>query len=429
MTEIIVNRENFLVYPDFRIVSYDKNEFLHNDIALVAVKEAKTVMKSLTMNFNGYNESLESIMDGYRSVSSFSCDKRGLSSSQQCLVKANRQNVTDENLIEGSIFIYADMIKFSCFFYFADEYLEQIQLDPREGYYVTSCLHKSGTPIFTKRCIVQAMILITNCQESFIIALNFQNLKAWILTAIMTDIMKFKKWKKSNVLRKLYHNEMKKFSKCEHFIIPEVSNTLDRKIPNRVIEQEKPRFRPLSENLRVITDCGVEVRAQTGIIHSPIHYKDVKNSKELLNLLQNDYKYRPNQECEWLITAPRRGQKVGIQFKYFDLHPEFDRLEIVEEGKNPTISDARFRGSDVARFRGGESTRTIISGSDQIRLIFYSDYHEERRGFALTFQPVTVTQCGGSYFATAGRIDSPNYPFFYPPDAVCIWKIQARTKI
>lgn len=215
-----MNRENFLVYPDFRIVSYDKNEFLHNDIALVAVKEAKTVMKSLTMNFNGYNESSESLVDGYRSVSSFLCDKRGLSSSQQCLVKANRKNVTDENLIEGSIFIYADMIKFSCF-YFADEYLEQIQLDPREGYYVTSCLHKSGTPIFTKRCIVQAMILITNCQESFIIALNFQNLKAWILTAIMTDIMKFKKWKKSNVLRKLYHNEMKKFSKCENFIIPE----------------------------------------------------------------------------------------------------------------------------------------------------------------------------------------------------------------
>ena len=118
MTEIIVNRENFLVYPDFRIVSYDKNEFLHNDIALVAVKEAKTVMKSLTMNFNGYNESLESIVDGYRSVSSFFCDKRGLSSSQQCLVKANRKNVTDENLIEGSsIFIYTDKIKFSCFLF------------------------------------------------------------------------------------------------------------------------------------------------------------------------------------------------------------------------------------------------------------------------------------------------------------------------
>ena len=112
-----MNRENFLVYPDFRIVSYDKNEFLHNDIALVAVKEAKTVMRSLTMNFHGHNESLESIVDGYRSVNSFFCDKRGLSSSQQCLVKANRKNVTDENLIEGSIFIYADKIKFSCFLF------------------------------------------------------------------------------------------------------------------------------------------------------------------------------------------------------------------------------------------------------------------------------------------------------------------------
>ena len=88
-----------------------------------------------------------------------------------------------------------------------------------------------------------------------------------------------------------------------------------------------------------------------------------------------------------------------------------------EEGNKVTASD-------VARFRGGEQPRTIISGSDQLKLTFYSDYHEERRGFALTFQPVNVTQCGGFYFASSGRIESPNYPYFYPPNAVCIWKIQ-----
>ena len=56
--------------------------------------------------------------------------------------------------------------------------------------------------------------------------------------------------------------------------------------------------------------------------------RDVQNSKELLALFQKDYRYRPNQKCEWVITAPNKNQKVGIQFKYFDLDPEFDRLEI-----------------------------------------------------------------------------------------------------
>lgn len=93
-----------------------------------------------------------------------------------------------------------------------------------------------------------------------------------------------------------------------------------------------------------------------------------------------------------------------------------------EEGNKVTASD-------VARFRGGEQPRTIISGSDQLKLTFYSDYHEERRGFALTFQPVNVTQCGGFYFASSGRIESPNYPYFYPPNAVCIWKIQVIRNI
>ena len=69
---------------------------------------------------------------------------------------------------------------------------------------------------------------------------------------------------------------------------------------------------------------------------------------------------------------------------------------------------------------------TSLSGSDRLRLTFYSDYHQERRGFALTFQPVSVSQCGGYYAADSGVLQSPNYPFYYPPNALCIWKIQVK---
>jgi hypothetical protein len=54
----------------------------------------------------------------------------------------------------------------------------------------------------------------------------------------------------------------------------------------------------------------------------------VKSSLELLNLYQTSYTYRPNLSCQWLITAPSPDQRVGIKFQYFDLHPDFDRLEV-----------------------------------------------------------------------------------------------------
>ena len=115
---------------------------------------------------------------------------------------------------------------------------------------------------------------------------------------------------------------------------------------------------------------------------------------------------------------------MGLRFRYFDLHPRYDRLEVeeavaeLEGGQRP----------DVAKFRGGQQPRTIISGTDRLRLTFFSDFHQERRGFALTFQPVTVSQCGGDLTADSGVIQSPNYPFYYPPNALCIWKIQVRRK-
>ena len=109
------------------------------------------------------------------------------------------------------------------------------------------------------------------------------------------------------------------------------------------------------------------------------------------------------------MTLPEDRQSLIIKSHFFK-----------EDGEDLSLSD-------VARFKGGQIPRPIISGSDQLRLTFYSDYERERRGFALTFQPVNVTQCGGEYFAASGNIQSPNYPFFYPPNAVCIWKIQVST--
>jgi len=160
----------------------------------------------------------------------------------------------------------------------------------------------------------------------------------------------------------------------------------------------------------------LQVRLNSGIIHSPIHYRDVKTDAELEDLVREGryaYKYRPNMDCQWLITAPTEKDKVGIKFQYFDLHPVYDHLEVKEE-----------ETAEVARFNGNSAVRTIISGSDHLRLTFHSDYRGEARGFGLTFQPVRVPECGGWLFAREGNLSSPNFPLFYPPTTNCAWTIQ-----
>jgi hypothetical protein len=57
-----------------------------------------------------------------------------------------------------------------------------------------------------------------------------------------------------------------------------------------------------------------------------------------VNLYQTSYTYRPNLACHWLITAPSPDQRVGIKFQYFDLHPDFDRLEVC---LNPSLHSMR----------------------------------------------------------------------------------------
>ena len=205
--------------------------------------------------------------------------------------------------------------------------MEQIQFDPREGYYFSSCMHKSGLPIFDEECNLAAMVILTNCEESLVIANNLQHFSAWIDAAVLTDILKNRKWKQSSAMKKIFIKELKLSNNCKELNEPDIMNeNYSSSYP--IIRQQKPIFEPLKRKLRVITDCGVEVRLESGIIHSPIHFKDVNNSLDLYNLLQRDFKYRPNQKCEWLITAPKKNQKVGIRFQYFDLHPGFDRLDI-----------------------------------------------------------------------------------------------------
>ena len=389
-----VDEDLIMVHPQFSKVSYTKTRFLSNDIALVPLNHKQQNLKNKKISFNSFYD-LEYF--NFKEVDKIKCDLFGLARNQVCL---QRTDVVTEN--SSAPVKYGDQ-------------LLRFRYDPRTVHYYTASFHKTGRPVLDKNCHLQGMILRTNFDKSLSVVLQIESYRNWIASSINTHSIKTKTWNKTKELNSLFLEEISSSNKCSEPIerIEEDQDIL----PQNTVEPESPSFTQLTDNMRVITDCGVEIRLESGIIHSPIHFRDVKNSRELLELLQNDYRYRPNQRCEWVITAPSQHQKVGLRFKFFDLHPDFDRLEIEEDGETRSASE-------LANFRAGEETRTIISGTDQVKLTFYSDYYKEKKGFALTFQPVNVTQCGGSFIATSGRIQSPNYPFFYPPNTVCIWKIQ-----
>ena len=321
LSDISVNREIFLVHPNFRINSYDKRRFLINNVAIVAIKTDKD-QESIKINLDIQSDMKTSL--SLMVIDSFGCDKRGLSESQQCF-KSKVKRKDSKNKYKGTYskgIVLIDGTNLG-------EMFEHIQFDPREGYYASSCLYKSGDPIFDDRCHLVAMSLLSNCEESIIVALNLNNLKKWIRIAITTDIIRNQKWKKHKFLKRLFLNELKEGDQCgRNFYSNQISEVTGETTHSTKTIQTTPTFKRLSENLRVITSCGVEVRLNAGIIHSPIHYRDIQDSKELLALFQKDYRYRPNQKCQWVITAPNKCQKVGIQFKYFYLDPEYDRLEI-----------------------------------------------------------------------------------------------------
>ena len=422
-----------VVHPEFRLMSYDGRDLLSHDIAIAPIRQRSRRVRhgrrgsiSLAGPDHRLKERRKRILrvrwphSHSHSHSQYflsetgvgHCHPAGLPPGQLCLTGQNLENNASKSTLSS-----------------LRDYVEV--LDPGQGYYRAACLHTSGLAVLqSSHCRLEALVLLSGCHLGTVVALDLSLYRDWLRAAVLRDILKHRQLRRRRnyPTRGLFLQELRNSKACPPLAGKDVQHLAVRQTnlatSGQTVVPQPPQFSsvPVSD-LRVITDCGVEIRLEAGVIQSPIHYHNVHNYSQLLGLLGQDFKYRPGQRCEWLITAPRQDLKVGLRFQYFDLHPHYDRLEV--EGED-VLEDAR---PDVAQFRGGEQPRTIISGTDRLRLTFYSDFHQERRGFALTFQPVRVSQCGGYYAGDSGVVQSPNYPFYYPPNALCIWKIQVRTKL
>jgi len=385
-------KKTFL-HPDFRFTSYDKSEAFVHDLALIPVSVQGRQRKRIKRK-RGLKNGLTMEERAVELTSDYDCHATGLHPSQSCIR-------LDDSEVDRPVQGGAG---------------DQQARDPREGYYRKSCWHKSGTPVYSDdSCSPQFMVLVASCNSSRALALDLRPYVTWIENTIITDILSSEV--RTPLAKPLLFKYTRLAGKCKTNVFNglAIHTSTDRWLePKVIVEEKETKFEPAQENLRVITECGVEVRLKSGMIHSPIHYRNVNSSRELSRLSSStrSYKYRPNMDCQWLITAPSKAEKVGIKFQYFDLYPDFDRLQI-EDGED----------TEIALFGADKPTRTIISGSNQLRLKFQTDYQGERRGFSLTFQPIKISECGGEYFAQGGSIMSPNYPFYYPPTTVCVWKI------
>ena len=80
-SEIPVNRNTYLVHPNFRMISYDKRNFLVYDVAIVAIKNNQD-QESARIDLNTHSD-VNNIID-LKISDNFECDQKGLSGTQLC---------------------------------------------------------------------------------------------------------------------------------------------------------------------------------------------------------------------------------------------------------------------------------------------------------------------------------------------------------
>ena len=259
-----------LVYPhpEFLVESYSRREGLLHDIAVIRLRRRVAgVGPGPRLAKKGRSLHGASLLAGGGSkvlvVGQHKCNRSGLGPAQLCLW----------NNASTSMSLTAEL-----------------GLDPREGYYRQACWHLAGAPFFLPSCTVAALLLAPGCGGGGV-ALSLAPYSSWLQATITTDLLRTGGWRASRTLRKLFRRDVKRAEVCPELDSRRVYRDKEEgRGPGRS-ESEGPKWEELGPSLAVVTQCGVEVRLRSGIIHSPVHYRDVTTAAELGELLQ-DRRYK-----------------------------------------------------------------------------------------------------------------------------------------
>ncbi|CAH2326743.1 embryonic -like isoform X1 [Pelobates cultripes] len=134
--------------------------------------------------------------------------------------------------------------------------------------------------------------------------------------------------------------------------------------------------------------------------------------------------YPQNSSCVWLIRI-QSGKLVphpAWQFNAFDVQSSpgcvSDYIKIYDgpSKTSPLLLD-RSCGSGVVPL--------LMSSASQMLIEFVSDGSLSATGFKATYTSDSGLQCGAIFYALANNFTTPNFPYNYPPNMNCIWKIIA----
>ncbi|XP_078037937.1 cubilin [Augochlora pura] len=124
--------------------------------------------------------------------------------------------------------------------------------------------------------------------------------------------------------------------------------------------------------------------------------------------------YHENMECDWRIQMPA-GERVQITWSKFDLENSnncrFDFIEIYDGPTNESPLMGRYCGTTLPP--------SLKSTSNELLLVFRSDFTVQGEGFTLSYSVI----CGGVFTEESGSLHSPMYPEIYHSSKVCIYEI------
>ncbi|XP_072275305.1 CUB domain-containing protein 2 [Pyxicephalus adspersus] len=144
--------------------------------------------------------------------------------------------------------------------------------------------------------------------------------------------------------------------------------------------------------------CGGVLTGLSGVITSP-DYPD---------------NYPNNAECHWLIRAAPH-TNIRLVFTDFQLESQECNFDYV------AVLDGSGLDEQVRHYCGTTKPPDITSSSNELHVVFKSDFNIGARGFKAYF---SSGECQDVFKAVKGNITSPRYPEMSPNNVICQWNIQ-----
>ncbi|XP_029559757.1 CUB domain-containing protein 2 [Salmo trutta] len=147
--------------------------------------------------------------------------------------------------------------------------------------------------------------------------------------------------------------------------------------------------------------CGGVLTGLSGIISSPGYSPDTQ--------------YSNNADCSWTVHVSNRSV-VSLVFLDFQLeNNEGCNFDFVALFDGPTITHRH-----LGNYCGGEKPPKIVTTSNQLLVVFKSDFNIGGRGFKAYYYS---GECQQVLSVPSANFTSPHYPNIYPNNINCHWTI------